>query len=380
MKVFFSLGSIISMALLCVIAQPVQAQVQCGYFDGTRPYTKPVPLLISRLTVPRDMPIGTRFYVQSFVQNGPAFRYQCDRPELILSPKFIVEGALINSDSTANATYAGKIYKTNVAGVGVAWYENYLGAGPVGTSGQMGPSITSCTAKGPNVPLGSCRTAPLGFTGPAMSLIKIGPTAAGVIEGSSLGSLKFSASFGDSDDYEIARLTFSGSITIVSKTCQTPNVNVPMGSYKTSSLTGKGSTTPMVNFTIELTDCPEFSGYYANSGGKQPTSSEVGNPSFGQAKENTISIQVDPVTTPIDAASGVLSLNAGTGELTATGVGVQLLSSSGAPQALSQPLGVSINASTTSIKIPLGARYLQTADKVTAGKANAVATYTIIYN
>jgi len=58
-----------------------------------------------------------------------------------------------------------------------------------------------------------------------------------------------------------------------------------------------------------------------------------------------------------------------------------VLDVSGALWALSQNqlLNLPLAAGTTALNIPLSARYLQTAATVTAGSANAVATYTIIY-
>ncbi|MGH8393492.1 MAG: fimbrial protein, partial [Pseudomonas sp.] len=99
----------------------------------------------------------------------------------------------------------------------------------------------------------------------------------------------------------------------------------------------------------------------------------------GTLVPNTLSLRLDPVDTPIDATHGVLSLSAGADP--ATGVGLQVLDASGAPWALSQNqlLSLPLAAGTTALNIPLSARYLQTAATVTAGSANAVATYTIIY-
>nr|WP_309139800.1 MULTISPECIES: fimbrial protein [unclassified Pseudomonas] len=81
----------------------------------------------------------------------------------------------------------------------------------------------------------------------------------------------------------------------------------------------------------------------------------------------------------IDATNGVLSLTPGAG--TATGVGLQVLHLSGGPWMLSQNqlLNTVLGPGTTSLNIPMSARYLQTASTITPGTANAVATYTIIY-
>lgn len=58
-------------------------------------------------------------------------------------------------------------------------------------------------------------------------------------------------------------VSFSGSVNIIPFTCQTPDVAVPMGNYKTTDFTGVGSTSPWVDFNIELDNCPgSYPGYY----------------------------------------------------------------------------------------------------------------------
>jgi type 1 fimbria pilin len=170
----------------------------------------------------------------------------------------------------------------------------------------------------------------------------------------------------------------TGSINIVALTCMTSDVNVPMGTNKIASFSGIGSASTPVNFMISLTGCPGFPGYYGNAS-SIPTSSQSAVISAGTLVPNTLSLRLDPVDTPIDATHGVLSLSAGADP--ATGVGLQVLDASGAPWALSQNqlLSLPLAAGTTALNIPLSARYLQTAATVTAGSANAVATYTIIY-
>ena len=65
----------------------------------------------------------------------------------------------------------------------------------------------------------------------------------------------------------------------------------------------------------------------------------------------------------------------------ATGVGVQVATSNGTPVPLAtnRASGLTLRTTEGSYSIPLRARYLQTANTVTPGPANASATFTIIY-
>lgn len=404
MKAFSSLVSIIGALVFCMFAQSAQAALNCEKKSG-EPFNGTMTLQISTITVPRDAPLGTRIYMQSFNQAGPGVVFKCDVNNATMKAFYSVQGAKKNTNSTANAYYAGKIYETDIPGIGVAWYAGHgkmpgEKVGPVGMERATGTTPAGCgvppVSSGVTLAAGVCNSSQLKLQPvAAVVLIKIGPVETGTIIGSNLGQLVYDVAFDDSREFSVARLGLTGNINIVAQTCRTPDVNVAMGSGKTSAFTGVGSATPQVKFEIALTGCPGFAGYFGKTDCYPPTcnptvfnipaASQTGPTQAGNVVPNTLSIQVDPVTTPIDAANGVLSLATGTdamGRPMATGVGVQLLDSSGAPRALSTPQQLSNELSAapnSSINISLGARYLQTANTVTAGKANAVATYTIIY-
>ena len=98
---------------------------------------------------------------------------------------------------------------------------------------------------------------------------------------------------------------------------------------------------------------------------------------------NTLQYRIDPARTAINTNNGVLSLDPGaTGSApAATGVGVQVQNRNGNSVILgaNQSSGLTLRPNEGSYTIPLRARYLQTASKVTPGPANASATFTIIY-
>lgn len=388
MKFISSFGSILAGLVLCMTAQLAQAAITCTFIknDPRRPLDLTMALQVATISVPRDMPIGARIYLQTFNQAAPSLPYECDtttQPDVF--PIYIVDGVAGNvvKDFGGPTMYAGKIYDTNIPGIGVAWFGGQNGVSGVGKDvAVVAPTLSpGCTRPaGLGIPEGWCRTGGLRFNGPTMSLFKTGPVQAGTVTAESLGRLLYKVRVGDSALLNVISVKLSGSINIVSSTCKAGDVNVDLGKQKISTLTGIGSATPQVNFVIALTNCPVFAGFYSNSGVDAPTSSEKegadGVISKGTRVANTLNVRVDPVATPIDAANGVLSVETGAGM--ATGIGVQLRGPAGEPLALSQPLAVTSTLA-NSINIILGARYLQTGTTVTAGKANAVATYTIIY-
>lgn len=377
MKMLYPLGSLIAALVLCSLAQSAQAAA-CGYFNNNRginPTTGVVPLQISTLSVPRDAPVGTILYQQNFNQSGAGVDFSCSNTggTAAINTLYGVKGNGANSGFSAGQ-YAGNLYATGVSGISVGWFN--------GTSVMTAAGIREAIANG-------CQMSGSGGTGctirglkfpptTGMVLVKTGSVGTGTISGSALGRLEQDSSVAGSPTAVTNTLSLSGSINIVALTCQASDVSVPMGTYGTASFTGIGSATGQINFVIRLTGCPGFPGYYGNAN-SIPTSSQTGVISAGTLVPNTVSLRLDPIDPVIDATNGVLGLTPGAG--TATGVGLQVLHLSGAPWMLSQNqlLNTVLGPGTTSLNIPMSARYLQTASTITPGTANAVATYTIIY-
>lgn len=150
-----------------------------------------------------------------------------------------------------------------------------------------------------------------------------------------------------------APIGFSGGPTFIVAACATPNVHVPMGRWPQGNFSGVGHTTGTVPVTISLNDCA--------------------------TGMNSITYRIDPVTTVVDAAQSVVALDASS---SATGVGVQLLDSTGNQ---SFPLQTWTafpdynSAMGGSYTIPLNARYYQTGTTVSPGLANTAMTFTMQY-
>ncbi len=156
-------------------------------------------------------------------------------------------------------------------------------------------------------------------------------------------------------------VSFSGSVNVIPFTCQTPDVVVPMGNYKTTDFTGVGSTSQWVDFNIELDNCP---GNY---------------PGYFQAK-NQMSLLVNPVYG--NPTPDSFSLKSGTGS--ATGIDMQVRKQNDTSLVTMgtgfDPLGpVTGNTGVTQLRIPLQARYIQSGGRVTPGVAESALTFTINY-
>ena len=150
------------------------------------------------------------------------------------------------------------------------------------------------------------------------------------------------------------QVNFTGEI--IESACQVVNglsspLDVSLGKVAKSAFTGTGSTAATTRFDISLKNCPEtVTGASITFGG-----------------------------TPDSGNNDVLAVTSGTG--TATGVGIQLLDKSETPLSLySASASYALQSGTTVNDLQFGARYIQTNATISAGLANAVSTFTVVYN
>lgn len=361
--------------VIFLFAARSEAAVSCNYLGEAKSFNGNMALQISNIAVPRDAPNGTILHQQTFVQNASGVGLECTAPPGKVYNVYQVEGLSARSGYYEGGSY--KVYESGVKGIGVAWRLSNDPNSAIGSDLVVDEEVwPGCTRQvdGQIAPEGKCLIHLKSLTSVAVVLIKTGPVGEGVINGGRLGRLKYSRFIDGSEKFAISEVGVTGNINVVSRTCKTSDVIVQMGSYKTSDFNGPGSLGKAVGFDISLSDCPGFPGTY----GGWSASSELGVVTPVSLGPNTISIRVDPVNTPFDAAKGVLSLTEGVDS--ATGVGVQLLISSTRALPLSRNLLIGRPAADVStFTVTLFAQYLQTANTVIAGKANAVATYTIIY-
>ncbi|MEE7533819.1 type 1 fimbrial protein [Klebsiella huaxiensis] len=272
--------------------------------------------------------------------------------------------------------YPGYVYDTGVPGVGVLF--------TLGTSSAPVLPGNTWYFHTSRLSRYSGYVTAFYLTKAQMKLIKTGPITPGIINGVNLPTLSVVASQSTPANaifpYVMQYIKFSGQITVASKSCTTPDVTVNMGTHPiASSFSGIGSTTPWVDSSINLIDCPNFTGSIAGTFKGSTWTAGTGN-------KNSISVKLAPSTSIIDNSNGVFSLsNAGLPGV-ASGVGIQLAygdskstSSLTMVNFLESKNIVLDSGDGTGIKIPFASRYIQTSSDITPGVANGLATFIITY-
>lgn len=339
-----------------------------------------------------DLPNGTLLY-QVNLTNGPSVGLHCsgDYSGIPFMNKVRDEPMGPPASLPVNGlTGSGYVYPTNINGVGVVFWAYWQGNNsfsadqPVENGGDFSGNTTTDNGKGFVIRMG---------------LVKTGFIASGSdVLGSSLPTV---IAYADATPgytglpLTLATLHLQGNIHFITSTCQTPDVTVPMGTYEiTKYFRGVGSTTPWVDASIQLQNCPTFTGFYGNYSNPNSGQNASGSttPSGGTLTANLLKVSLQPATDIVDSASGVLKVNAnGSSGSPATGVGIQLgytpdniNASPTAPTAVwkeGDTWSVTPpNDGTANFRIPLAARYYQYDKAVTPGPANAQVTFVIDYN
>jgi type 1 fimbria pilin len=178
--------------------------------------------------------------------------------------------------------------------------------------------------------------------------------------------------------------SFQGNITISAQTCTTPDVNVNLGSYDIGEhFSTTNATTPWVDASINLTNCPTFYGFYNSTNAPLLMNYNTGASTTTTSLNNSVGVRLTPTTTVLDAANGIMAIDSMVSGA-ASGVGIQLGwgESAQAPTLFNfsaeQNVTLPKDGSST-IRIPLAARYIKTAANPTPGKANGKVVFTINY-
>ncbi|HDN7459556.1 TPA: fimbrial protein [Salmonella enterica subsp. enterica serovar Eastbourne] len=184
-----------------------------------------------------------------------------------------------------------------------------------------------------------------------IQLIKTGPISGGKLQ--SGGYVSFGMDEGNR--VLVATLTNGGgggTIVPVGCTVTTPTVAVPLGQRKKSDFTGPGSTTPWQDFSVTL-NCN---------------------------KNARINVRIDATPDSLAGPQGVMRLDKEPGDMAATGIGIQIgYRPDGSLVQFGEEKYYRTSQSGGNENVELRARYYQTAQNVTAGKANGTATFTLTY-
>lgn len=351
------LSRLIAAILFSICSQGVWASASCSGGGQVVSVTMP-----TSIAVPRDTPAGTaltgwyatsastNFFscsVASSTYTGAAF----------LSTNLTMSGSVY---TTGGVTYT--LFQTGVQGIGMAVavrsYANGCGwvswqdlGTPGSVSGANGASVppspwvgTSCNANG-SVSNGGQAQVMFVTTGP----VSAGSTTSGIL----FQAASFDTANGPELSSGPSRVSFTVTPTVVTVlSCTTPDVYVPLGTHKTTELTGVNTYTTSSSFNLSLNNCP--------------------------AGMNTVQYRVDPTTALLNSAQSVVALDASS---SATGIGVQLLDGTGAVFPLSTYKTFSSYDKSTggSYTIAFKARYYQTAATVGPGDANTSMTVTVLY-
>ena len=353
--------------VLSLLAFSGQANAQCWFtsdrpFNATKTLTMPVNASIS---VTSGLAVGQKVYDQNIIlANQGAYFIQCD------SAQPFYYGYILNT--TLSETSPGsKTWATSLTGIGI---KISAGAGAMGTT-----LLTQAVG-------GSCANA----WGCGMSyydafswleIFKTGNTVApGPIDASTLPEIIYT--FGQADSMvEMYRIRMSGTITVTVPTCNiTPAskaMTVNMGAHKLSDFSGTGSHTGWVDASIYLDGCGQFNGYGTRTNATFEGSTVIARNAF---TSNTFSVTLTPLN---GVAAGAMKLKDQISG--ATGFGIQLSRSqsdagvmnlTGETYNYTDPLS---NNGSTTVTVPLYARYIQTAATPTGGKADGMLEYTVSY-
>ncbi|MHA7848218.1 fimbrial protein [Serratia sp. D1N4] len=342
----------------------------CSFAAGNSRFVAVVPLQAQNITVGPDTPNGTVLLshyvggVSGGAANTPTFSCTSEPVGYNIAAKYANTSTPKALSAWSGSPYPGQVYETGVPGIGVV--TSYWG--------RSIPTDRTTINVGSNAPY-------TGFVGAEFDLIliKIGPVSPGTIRGADLPSVAVQVTPQGGVPLSLNGISFSGTINIVSQTCQTPDVHVPMGTVNIAqNFKGLNSASAWRDASIRLTNCPRF--YGTKFQVRSYTS--VGTPS-SIPTANSLELKLAPNTSIIDSAKGILGIKTGTES--ATGVGIQMAYGNigDASPALvnfanSRSFNMVNNDSTTQT-LPLVARYIQTSDQVTPGKADAAVTFMINY-
>jgi len=361
------------------ISHSVLAQMTC--VAGTQ-RTDTYALTPGTLSAGPDMPLGSIIYNMTWNDNNIGNQIICNT-DIATGETATTPGLSLGVDTTpyplsswTGSPFPGKVYSTNIPGIGFAVWQN--GNAATKQSPLISGPYTITIEK-------STTTTNVGSGAPIdVSLIKIGNTPPGqyTINASTFPVVTrfWPASSVLANTVISRRIAFTGTLTVAAQTCTTPDVNVGLGSYDVSSFNNSGSSTPWVDASITLTNCPVFQGYYPNATNSVKITGSTATPPA--PKNNQFGVILSPVNGVIDAANGIMNVTPTAHS--AKGIGIQIANgtTSSVGQFFNMSMESKINAPTNgraTISIPLVARYIKTDTTVTPGRADGKVTFTINY-
>ncbi|MGX5022263.1 fimbrial protein [Enterobacter sp. UPMP2060] len=367
--------------LLMFLSIHAHADIQCS-IDARYPYRDITVPLSGSIYAGNDLPNGTTLYRFKATGSENKVALRCDTKDPWTANVYykVISEPLGPAFNFAGNTFNGPVYPTNITGIGVAIYTansnptittntpmyvpmNYVWDGT--TAGSA-----SVLTRNPVVYIALVKTGNI-LNGSSVSGNSIPPLGITVEPTPGLTGLPL----------DLLKLSFSGAVNVQSSTCQTQDRTVFLGEYELrKNFRGKGSVTPWIDSSIELINCPAFVGFYSSN---YQTSIDGETPAGGTPTENKLIISITANTGVIDTAAGIISINENQSD-SASGLGIQLAwgdKSNPLVWNLSQQQTFSPPTDgTKNITIPIAARYYQTENVVSPGRADGKVIFTISYN
>jgi type 1 fimbria pilin len=324
-----------------------------------------VPLAAETISVPSDAAVGSTLYRQriNISTGADKIRVSCDVTGLF---QYLYAYKTLPMTETSTGT---KIYKTGIEGLGIKFVNSSNANFPVTLP------TTNCTASK------TCATADIWSANSFFDLVKTADTVeAGTIQATNLPTTLYS--FGQAGSMvSIYEINISGSLTINTPTCDiTPasqSMTVLMGTHHISDFAGKGSGTEWKNASIQLNNC----GWFYGNGPKSVVSFDgTSNHIQSGLANNAADITLTPLDGTIIPTEGIMAI--ANNASAATGIGIQLSSTQSVTGKINLNSAYAYalpNDGSRTITIPLFARYIQTENSLSAGKANGKLEYTFSY-
>ncbi|WP_170297481.1 fimbrial protein [Burkholderia latens] len=332
---------------LFMIAAAVGAEAfagTCSFAPGNSVRNDTVSLP-STVFTGRDIPIGQVIYSTNLGYGGVPEGNCTGLSDTDQFEQVSFEASGGQLTSWNQGSYGGKVYKTGQDGIGIA----FLAGTPMSYSGVPSGNV--------ELLMGPAQGTKAYFNDTvAIVLIKIGDVKPGKINASILPQIRL---YYGSNRLNAVNYSVTGSTTITTGTCKTPDVAVDMGTFlKERAFTGVGSATQWKPVNIALQNCPAFT-------------SNV-----------TLRYTLTPGTPIVNSSQGIIALKPEAGKPTATGIGLQIAKANRTAVTYNQLMPVDFKPQFVedgNYTIPLLARYYQTASAVTPGTANALVTFTLNY-
>ncbi|WP_237735383.1 fimbrial protein [Serratia fonticola] len=352
-----------------------------------------VPLSPPQISAGVDAPVGTVLYQASLIMKDGSVTIKWLSSDVGKYLYYTTSAFVSNTPQPlANLTtgpYANGVYQTGIPGIGVAI---------LSASGT--PLTTTARYVEAQNLLGSELSGLLNHSGASnvrnVVLVKTGPLTPGTYtaSGANFPTVTQGMDVSQTSHTNAAAtsglpvydwiFSFQGSITVSAQTCTTPDVAVTLGTYAIAEkFRALNSTTPWIDASVALINCPRFYGFYNSTNAPLLMNYNTGTGISTTSLNNSIGVRLTPATSVVDAANGIMAIDS-TLVGAASGVGIQLGwgDSSQTPTLFNFAAEKTITLpkdGTSTIRVPLSARYIQTATTPTPGKANGKVTFTISY-